>query len=179
MLARCRPPPCFPSLLLLPSIAAGEYLCPICRRLGNCLLPLAVPLTTDGGFLQPAAAQQQQAQPPPSAQQAVQQVEQLLHGEASWATAPATSSQALQQQWQQAQAGASSGSAESPPSAQLQPEAVQLLPRLGCHAAGAAALCEFARLAGSKWMLQQQWLLEWLQHKGEVKLGRPVGVEAP
>ena len=83
--------------------------------------------------------------------------------DSNWASAPATASSELLQQWQDAAAvnSLTSGRAQVP-------EAVRLLPLFGCHAGGVAELCEFARLAGSKWVVQQQRVLEWLQHWGEL-----------
>lgn len=176
---------------------AGEYLCPICRRLGNCLLPLAAPPSSTlsqaqaavppsagtaaagaaeaeqaGAGVQQQQWQQQRLQhqeeyPTLSCQEALARLEHLLADEAGWVSTPATSNAQLVHQWRAAQEEAGGGAGVSGG------DALRLLPLLGSHAAGVAALCEFARLAGTKWILQQQRLLDWLQSRGELTGGAP------
>lgn len=133
---------------------AGEYLCPICRRLGNCLLPAAAAPQADSS---PQAAEQPAA--PLTSADALAQLQQLLHaGPDNWAAAAATSSGELRQRWQevQAQGGAGPGVDVS----------LQLVPRFGSQAAGVVALAQDARTAASKWLSQQHRALDWLQHRG-------------
>lgn len=133
---------------------AGEYLCPICRRLGNCLLPAAAPPQPDSALPaegQPAA--------PLSSTDALAQLQQLLQaGPGNWASAPATSSGELRQRWQEAQAQGGAG-----PGIDV---SLQLVPRFGSQAAGVVALAQDARAAASKWLSQQHRALDWLQLKG-------------
>ena len=135
--------------------AAAEYLCPICRRLGNCLLP-APPPPAERGVPAEEASQQ-----PVSPQDALQRLRQLVREDASWAAAPATANPQLVQQWQQAQGSAGSGPAA------VQEGSLRLLPVFGSLAAGVLLLSDFAGILGSSWMIQQQQALEWLQARGE------------
>ena len=133
---------------------AGEYLCPICRRLGNCLLPAAAAPQADSS---PQAAEQPAA--PLTSADALAQLQQLLQaGPDNWAAAAATSSGELRQRWQevQAQGGAGPGVDVS----------LQLVPRFGSQAARVVALAQDARTAASKWLSQQHRALDWLQHRG-------------
>ncbi len=112
---------------------------------------------TAGAAQQPQ--RQEEQRPVLGRREALQRLEGLLADEASWVAAPATSNAELVQRWQAAQEeGAAGGGAA---------DALRLLPRLGAHAAGVAALCEFVRLTGTKWILQQQRVLDWLQARGE------------
>lgn len=143
----CRPHHPCPALPASPLAPAGEYLCPICRRLGNCLLPLA-PAPQPGGD---AAA----APPCLNVQEATQRLEELLaQGEANWAAAPATSSAELLQQAQEQGA--------SPVSLRHR----LLVRQYGPQAAAVEQLCLAAQHAGLHWIMEQGRALRWLQKQG-------------
>lgn len=110
----------------------------------------------------PAEAEQQQ---PLGPDEALQQLAAMLADEGSWAQAPATASAELAQQWEAAfdgGGGARGGAAAAAPSTE---DPLRLMPRFGSQAAGVAALCECAGTAGTKWVVQQQRTLGWLQQR--------------
>ena len=133
--------------------AAGEYLCPICRRLGNCLLPAPPPPVEREA---PAAGALQQ---PSSPHDALHRLRQLALDDASWAAAPATAKPQLLQQWQQAQSSVDSDSAAE--------DSLQLLPVFGSLAADVEALSDSACFLASSWIVQQQQALSWLRARGK------------
>lgn len=147
----------------MPSASAGEYLCPICRRLGNCLLPAvadAQPPTVAEHQLQQALP----SQPPLSAEEALHRLEQLMEaGDANWATAPTTADAQLQQRWRELQQQVRQpGGLDAPVSA----DALHMLPWHGSQAAGVLALAACARHLQGEWLAQQQRVLDWLQRRG-------------
>lgn len=141
--------------------AAGEFLCPICRRLGNCLLPLA----GCGAVLpneQPATVQHALAVP-----EAVEQLKQLLSSPDSWVAAPVTADAACVRTWQldgTSAAGAPAG--QHQPANAMPPAASALFCSVGRQAECVAALCTFACQAACAWIRQQRRMMEWVQAQG-------------
>lgn len=143
----------------LPSWPAGEYLCPICRRLGNCLLPAVADAQPPE-----AVSAERQAQQVLSAEQALQRLEQLLEpGAANWATAPATADAQLQQRYRELQQRVQQqqGLEGLAPA-----DALDLLPWYGGQGPGVLVLADCARHLQGKWLAQQQRVLDWLQRHG-------------
>lgn len=101
---------------------------------------------------------------PLSSQTALQRLHQLLvDGDDNWATATVTADPQLLRQWQQHADASGAIRTETLP---LLPVSLILLPLYGSQAAGVAALCSSALHLGSKWLVQQERVLEWLQHRG-------------